>query len=182
MSQECLINRKYVTYFNQIEEILKDFNCKLNSKLNKNTNFYKYLTNYMPSSPESSVDSDLDSDGEVDNASEIDATDPNEINTGENETSDSKSNEKKQINNILDYSMTTPLYQTDTCNFDFIQKCNYYKNSKMSYILNNDYKIFGKKITYSSKKDLTKTLDLVENDFFTLKIEHNFRTDFKVCI
>lgn len=49
VNEECLIDRIYVTYFNEIESRLREFKCKLNSGDNNRKFFYYFKTRFYSS-------------------------------------------------------------------------------------------------------------------------------------
>ncbi|CAF0829429.1 unnamed protein product [Brachionus calyciflorus] len=187
VSEECLINRDYINYFNQIETVIKQ--CNQNDLI-RNRNFYNYLKNHLPKA----IFNELEGDESLGNEKEIhlyDKTSPNnQILEDKNEKfSDIYAQSTSVINLTMtksqilenEYSFTTTKSiqsKITKCYFMPIKRCNFLKNKNLSFLLASNNKIFVKKLV-SKKKE---TMNFVDNSLFNLTVEYNYKTDFKLFI
>ena len=205
MSEDCLINRNYVTSFNEIESKLKDFNCRLNKHF-KNFKFYNFIKTHLTTTTKKTPETEYSifnfklttkSLKHFENPTENTkkAGLPNNQNNTEPifdliesdyyEVSNGDENIKNNYNNFLNIKKETDRIYSSSCFLASLNKrCNFFHKLNFSYILSNDYRM-GRRVNVNlegRKKENNKfeALQLIDNSYLNLFVEVNFKLDFKV--
>jgi hypothetical protein len=190
VNEDCLIDRVFVTYFNEIETRLKEYNCKLNSNDKNKKFFYYFKTRYYSS--ELAGDDDDNNDEDEEDVDEADESRHHHHHPNRNQYNNNRyqlGGKSKHANNAAANINTRDEYFSEflqlnqpKCFFYTYRKCNFFKHLKNSYVLSSDDKLFKKVDHHSSRSNNLESILLVNNDFFSFKIDYNFKIDFKVSI
>ena len=191
VNEDCLIDRVFVTYFNEIEIKLREANCQLNP-IDKNRKFFYYFKTRLYSTEllGGLVDDD---DDENDSGDGIDPEPPDD---DDNDDSNNKSsypateclNEPRSSlpddnNNDGTYSLQQRTQTTAPgCVFSVFKRCNYYRYTNRAYVLSTESRMF-RKLDYLAQRSHQQAIEsivFVNNLFFSLRMEYNYKLDFKV--